>query len=206
MNPTSTPNRPDAAQLERPSHLLPQKLHHAASAIQDAARTADFYGRILGMQMVHTVMDDSVPSTGQPFPYIHLFFRMADGSTIAFFESPSLPARAAASHPGYDVFDHFAMEVDTKKDVDQWYRWLLDNGVDVVGPTDHGIIYSIYFHDPDGHRLELTTNTDASWSQQAVRAKADLEAWQATKKAAQAAGADPGEALIKLIRSRKAHG
>ena len=206
MNPTSTPNRPGATQPERPSHLLPQKLHHAASAIQDAARTADFYGRILGMQMVHTVMDDSVPSTGQPFPYIHLFFRMADGSTIAFFESPSLPARAAASHPGYDVFDHFAMEVDTKRDVDQWYRWLLDNGVDVVGPTDHGIIYSIYFHDPDGHRLELTTNTDASWSQQAVRAKADLEAWQATKKAAQAAGADPGEALIKLIRSRKAHG
>ena len=205
MNQTSTLTPPIAVQPVRPSHLLPQKLHHAASAIQDAARTADFYGRILGMEMVHTVMDDRVPSTGQAFPYIHLFFRMADGSTIAFFESPSLPARSAASHPGYDVFDHFAMEVDSKSDVDLWYRWLLDNGVDVVGPTDHGIIYSIYFHDPDGHRLELTTNTDATWSQHAVQAKSDLDAWQATKKAAQAAGTDPSEALVELIRTRKIH-
>lgn len=205
MNQTSTLNPPPVTQRTRPAHLLPQKLHHAASATQDAAITADFYSRILGMEMVHTVMDDRVPSTGQAFPYLHIFFRMADGSTIAFFESPSLPARSPASHPGYDVFDHFAMEVACKSDVDLWYRWLVDSGVDVVGPTDHGIIYSIYFHDPDGRRLELTSNIDASWSQQTVQARADLDAWQATKQAAAAAGTDAAEALIKLIHARKGH-
>ena len=209
QTPTQTPmparTPAPAVQRVRPAHLQPQKLHHAASATLDAALTADFYARILGMEMVHTVMDDRVPSTGQAFPYIHLFFRMADGSTIAFFESPSLPARSPASHPGYDVFDHFAMEVETKADVDTWRQWLVDNGIDVVGPTDHGIIYSIYFHDPDGRRLELTANIDASWSDQAVQAKADLQAWQATKQAAAAAGADVGAALVQLIHSRQVH-
>ncbi len=32
-------------------------------------------------------------------------------------------------------------------------------GIDVLGPTDHGIIKSIYLFDPNGHRLELTTVT-----------------------------------------------
>ena len=187
------------------STQLPLKLHHAASATPDAARIADFYSRILGMEMVHTVMDDRVPSTGQAFPYLHLFFRMADGSTIAFFESPCLPARAEPTHPGYDVFDHFAMEVSSREEVDRWHRWLVDNGVDVVGPTNHGIIYSVYFHDPDGRRLELTTNLDPGWSNQAVQARADLAAWEAAKRHAIAAGQDVGEALTRLIRNRKKH-
>jgi len=200
---TETVTRPATATLQRPPGLLPQKLHHAATAIADAARTADFYSRIMGMEMVHTVMDDRVPSTGQPFPYLHLFFQMADGSTIAFFESPSLPPRALPSHPGYDVFDHFAMEVASRDDVDRWARWLQANGVEIVGPTDHGIIYSIYFHDPDGHRLELTTNTDATWSHHARQARADLEAWEKAKSAAKASGNDASAALIELIRMRK---
>lgn len=184
---------------------LPLKLHHAASATPDATRIADFYGRIMGMEMVHTVMDDRVPSTGQAFPYLHLFFRMADGSTIAFFESPCLPARAEPTHPGYDVFDHFAMEVSAREEVDRWHAWLVKNGVDVVGPTDHGIIYSVYFHDPDGRRLEITTDLDPGWSNQAAQAQADLAAWEAAKQQAVAANADVGEALVQLIHNRKKH-
>jgi catechol-2,3-dioxygenase len=154
---------------------------------------------------VHSVMDDRVPSTGQAFPYLHIFFRMADGSTIAFFESPCLPARSPASHPGYDVFDHFAMEVKSRDEVDRWHGWLVDHGVEVVGPTDHGIIYSVYFHDPDGRRLELTTNLDEAWSDQAAQARLDLDVWQATKQAALATGADTSAALTALIQSRKGH-
>ena len=189
----------------RTSTQLPLKLHHAASATPDATRIADFYGRIMGMEMVHTVMDDRVPSTGQAFPYLHLFFRMADGSTIAFFESPCLPARAEPTHPGYDVFDHFAMAVSSREEVDRWHAWLVKNGVEVVGPTNHGIIYSVYFHDPDGRRLELTTDLDPGWSNHAAQAQVDLAAWEAAKQQAIAAGSDVGEALTQLIHSRKKH-
>jgi lactoylglutathione lyase len=31
--------------------------------------------------------------------------------------------------------------------------------VDVIGPTNHTIFKSIYFFDPNGHRLELAVNT-----------------------------------------------
>jgi lactoylglutathione lyase len=33
------------------------------------------------------------------------------------------------------------------------------NGVEVLGPTNHTIFKSIYFFDPNGHRLELAANT-----------------------------------------------
>jgi catechol-2,3-dioxygenase len=32
---------------------------------------------------------------------------------------------------------------------------LENNGVEVLGVTDHGIFHSIYFFDPNGHRIEL---------------------------------------------------
>ena len=32
-------------------------------------------------------------------------------------------------------------------------------GVEVLGPTDHTIFQSIYFFDPNGHRIELAVNT-----------------------------------------------
>lgn len=177
------------------------RLHHAARVTSDAARICDFYERVLGMEMVHVVVDDRVPSTGQPFPYIHLFFAMADGSTVAFFESPSLPPRAPSSHPGFDVFDHFAMAVDSRAAVDAWHAWLTSQGVEVVGPTDHGIIYSIYFHDPDGSRLEITTDLDTTWAAHPEQARRQLDAWNATKEQARRSGADVNRALIDLIKA-----
>jgi catechol 2,3-dioxygenase-like lactoylglutathione lyase family enzyme len=49
------------------------------------AATADFYTRIMGMELASTCFDDKIPSTGDAFPYFHIFFKMQDGSTIAFF-------------------------------------------------------------------------------------------------------------------------
>ena len=87
------------------SGLTPRMLNHAAYVTHDVAATADFYTRILGMELASTIFDDHVPSTGDDFPYFHIFFRMADGSTIAFFEVADLPPRAKPAHPAYEVFD-----------------------------------------------------------------------------------------------------
>ena len=83
---------------ERPGR--PGMLSHVAYITRDTAATADFYTRILGMELVNAVLDDAIPSTGEPIPYFHSFFRMEDGSTVAFFEAPELPPLADPPAPG----------------------------------------------------------------------------------------------------------
>jgi catechol 2,3-dioxygenase-like lactoylglutathione lyase family enzyme len=170
-------------------------LSHVAYMTRDTAATTDFYARILGMELVNAVLDDAIPSTGEPVPYFHSFFRMADGSTIAFFEAPELPPLADPPHAAYDTFQHLAMQVDSTDEVDEWHTWLEACGVEVLGPVDHKIIYSIYFHDPSGLRLEITTPLSPVWNDNGDAARANLEDWQALKQRA----ADTGGDLVALL-------
>ncbi len=93
----------------------PNMLSHVAFISADTSATVDFYADLLGMELVNAVLDDSIPSTGEPIPYFHSFFRMADGSTIAFFEAPELPPPSPDSHPAYDTFQHLAMQVEHRR-------------------------------------------------------------------------------------------
>lgn len=183
-------------------------LNHAAWVTHDVAATYEFYTRIMGMEIASTVIDDTVPSTGEAFPYFHIFFKMKDGSTFAFFESPGLPAPAKSTHPAYDVFNHIALEVSSREDVMKWYDWLTLNGLDVVGPTDHkGLILSIYFHDPNGVRLEITTPLDKDWNNHTENAKRDLTLWLDAKEKAKRECRDVTEAMIELAKeTRKRYG
>ena len=179
----------------------PKMLHHAAYVTHDAAKTVDFYTRILGLELVSTVIDDRIPSTGDPFPYLHLFFKLGDGSLLAFFESTDLPPAAKSTHPAYDIFNHFALEVGSVDEVNRWAEHLNANGVNVVGPTDHGVIYSVYFYDPNGVRLEFTTNT--GWKEHPDDAARDIADWVEQKKKAASAGSTAG--LVKWIAERRAN-
>ena len=78
---------------------------------------------------LNAVLDDAIPSTGEPIPYFHSFFRMADGSTIAFFEAPELPPLAPPPHPAYDTFQHLAMQ-ERLGDADQDFAV---GGQDILG-------------------------------------------------------------------------
>lgn len=57
-------------------------------------------------------------------------------------------------------------------------------GLDIVGVTEHGIIRSIYFFDPNGHRIELTcvTGTDAQMQHLKKIAPQMLDEWSQTKR------------------------
>jgi glyoxylase I family protein len=180
----------------------PTMLSHVAYITHDTAATVRFYSEVLGMELVNAVLDDSIPSTGDPVPYFHSFFRMADGSTVAFFEAPELPPQAPAPHPAYDVFQHLALQVDSKEAVDAWSAWLLENGVDVLGPVDHKIIYSIYFHDPNGLRLEITTPLDPHWNDMADKARQSLDEWEQVKSEARRSGRDMVTVLKELTHER----
>lgn len=184
--------------------VLPQMLSHAAFISRDTAATVEFFTKVLGMEFVAAVLNDQIPSTGEVVPYFHSFFRMADGSTIAYFEAPDLPPIPDPPHPAYDTFRHFAMQVSTVGEVDAWHPRLVAHDVEVLGPVDHGIMYSIYFHDPDGNRLEIATPTDDRWNDDAPEARTALAEWNEMKAKAKNTGTSLSSALAAL--SHRRHG
>jgi len=159
-------------------------LHHFAWRCRDAEETRHFYEDVLGLPLVHVIKADTVPSTGEHSPYVHLFFRMADGSNIAFFDLGDGEGPEPSSNtPGWVI--HFAMEVSSEADLVNARERLERHGVDVIGVTDHGFVRSIYFFDPNGLRLELTIKTSTREQDEgyARHAHAALNSWTARSKA-----------------------
>ncbi len=182
------------------------RLHHLAYVTADTAATVAFYEGVLGMPLVHAIMGPEVPSTKAPYPHIHTFFRLASGETLAFFESPDLHHQPPERRPGYEDFEHLAMAVDTRADVDQWREYLEAQGLEVI-TNDHGIIYSLYFRDPvNDIRLEITTTIDPTWSDRGTSAHQAVDDWTCTRDEAASAGNDVSEALRDLARNRRPGG
>ena len=136
-----------------------QQLHHVAYRCNAAKETADFYTKLLGLEYYAAVSEDTIPSTGEKCLYMHIFFAMADGSCVAFFEVPDAPPAIKDTNTPAWV-QHLALVVEDEDELLEKKAKLEAAGVDVIGPTDHGFCKSIYFFDPNGHRLELTTKTD----------------------------------------------
>lgn len=131
-------------------------LHHLAWRCRDAEETRRFYEELLGLPLVHVIRKDHVPSTGEHCPYAHIFFRMADGSHLAFFDLGD--GEAAQPSPNTPAWvHHIALRVGSAAELRACQAKLQAAGVEVIGVTDHdGYIHSIYFFDPNGLRLELT--------------------------------------------------
>ena len=57
--------------------------------------------------------------------------------------------------------------------------------MEVLGPVNHTIFESIYFFDPNGHRIELAANTASDDDMRRLHevAPAMLEEWSRTKRA-----------------------
>jgi catechol 2,3-dioxygenase-like lactoylglutathione lyase family enzyme len=129
-----------------------------------------------------------VPSTGEHCPYVHLFFEMKDGSSVAFFDlGDHTAAQPSPNTPAW--VNHLALQVGSVADVHTARQRLLDAGVEVRGPVDHdGFVQSIYFFDPNGIRLELTTTTATAEQLAGYRreARALCDAWSQEKKQRQA--------------------
>ena len=85
----------------------------------------------------------------------HAFFQMGDGSYVAFFDlGDNVKADPSPNTPAW--VNHLALELETEDELRAAKKRLQDAGIEVLGVTDHEIIHSIYFFDPNGIRLELT--------------------------------------------------
>ncbi len=161
-----------------------QRLHHVAYRCIDAAETKAFYTEFLDLDFNMAIAENEVPSTGEWSPHIHIFFEMEDGSSIAFFELPEDDG-GMRDEKTPEWVQHLALKVNDLDILNTYKSRLEAGGIEVIGPTNHTFCQSIYFFDPNGHRLELTvdTMTPELEASQKSRAEERLADWSKTKRA-----------------------
>jgi lactoylglutathione lyase len=161
-----------------------QRIHHVAYRCRDARQTVEFYRRHLGMEFVLAIAEDHVPSTHAPDPYMHLFMDAGQGNVLAFFELPNSPPMDRDRNTPEWV-QHIAFKLESEEALLAAKASLEADGIEVLGPTDHTIFKSIYFFDPNGHRLELAADTATPEQMKRLDEVkwAMLEEWSRTKRA-----------------------
>jgi catechol 2,3-dioxygenase-like lactoylglutathione lyase family enzyme len=160
------------------------RIHHVAYRCKDAKQTVEWYVKNLGMDFVLAIAEDQVPSTKAPDPYMHVFLDAGNGNVLAFFELPNAPQMGRDENTPEWV-QHLAFKVKTQDELKDYKDRLQANGVEVLGVTDHTIFHSIYFFDPNGHRLEIAcdTGTPDMYRQLDEVKWAMLDEWSRTKRA-----------------------
>jgi catechol 2,3-dioxygenase-like lactoylglutathione lyase family enzyme len=162
-----------------------EQIHHVAYRCKDAKETVEWYRDNLNMDFILAIAEDQVPSTGEPDPYMHVFLDAGNDNVLAFFELPTKPEMGKDPNTPEWV-QHIAFRVKDRDELLEFKDHLEDNGVEVLGVTDHSLFHSIYFFDPNGHRVELSCPDpreqemlerldDVKWEM--------LEEWSKTKRA-----------------------
>ena len=126
-------------------------LHHNAYRCRDSEETRRFYEEFLGLPLAGT-LEIKTTKSGRATQTLHTFYEMGDGSYLAFFEAPDRPFEFKDQHD-FDL--HIALEVEP-----DMLQPMLEKGraagIETRGISDHGMIDSIYFRDPNGYVIELT--------------------------------------------------
>lgn len=157
-------------------------VHHHAFRTKDMEATRKFWEDILGMPLIGTFVETVDPVTEGKSNYIHTFFELGDGSKLAFFQFEEGYYKDSEIAGPQDPFDHHvALTLDSKDEVFAFKDRLESAGYPCM-EIDHGYCYSIYFHDPNGMQVELTSDlpvTDEIMARHRKTAHADLESWLA---------------------------
>jgi catechol 2,3-dioxygenase-like lactoylglutathione lyase family enzyme len=156
-----------------------RRLHHNAYRCRDSEETRRFYEDFLGLPLSGTLEINETKS-GRKTETLHTFYRLGDGSYLAFFEAPDMPFEFKPQHD-YDL--HIALEVDPQTLEDMLAKGKAA-GIETRGVSDHGFIHSIYFRDPSGYVIELTAKMpdhDRAMDPAGNGAREKLKRWTAAR-------------------------
>ena len=116
-----------------------QRLDHVSLNVTDRTRSVAWYQDVLGLPQLNQPTEDDEPVfLGQP------------GLQFGLFQAQR---KSPAREPESSGLRHVAIVVD---DLDAAQERLRSHGVE-FRYEDHGNALSVYFNDPDGHVLEITT-------------------------------------------------
>jgi catechol 2,3-dioxygenase-like lactoylglutathione lyase family enzyme len=136
-------------------------VHHLALNTEDMKMTIDFYTTVMGMPLIHAMRVPPGVGTGEgnrgnpPFENLrHYFFDMGNDSTLAFFELPA-GTQPAGDRNANATMQHVAFATDEAGGIELLAR------LDAHGVANSGAVesfpnlFSVYFYDPNGIRLEF---------------------------------------------------
>ena len=130
------------------------RLDHLALPVYDAAATHRFYSEVLQLPLVEALSGDDWGGR----PWLMMFFATGGTQLIA------LCALRGASRPTPDSLPadvrHYAFSVASRAEQEEWMARLRRSGI-AYSEEDHGRQHSIYFSDPNGILLEVTTPPSA---------------------------------------------
>ena len=156
-----------------------RKLHHSAYRCRDSEQTRRVYEDFLGLPLAGT-LEIYETKSGRATKTLHTFFRLDDGSFIAFFEAGDMPFDFKPQHD-YDL--HLALEVE-RPVLDAMLAKGRAAGIDSRGISQHGFIESIYFRDPNGYVVELCAKApghDVAMDPARNGARERLQRWTAAR-------------------------
>ena len=118
-----------------------QSVNHVTYSVSDLERSVEFYRDVLKAEIL---------VEGKKTAYFNIA-----GLWLALNEEKDIPReeiKYSYTHMAFSISDD---------DFDEWYQWLEDNEVNILEGRKRSIQdkQSVYFTDPDGHKLELHTGT-----------------------------------------------
>ena len=162
---------------------LPSRLHHSAYVSRDLEATRKFYEDVIGLPLIATWCESDM-LFGAERTYCHVFFGLADGGALAFFQFEK-PEDAELFGPQMPPtpFHHLALKVD-RATQDAIVKRLKDAGYDEPKSfvLEHGYCRSVYATDPNGMIVEFTLDHPDVETINATRrtdAHAELKRWLA---------------------------
>jgi catechol 2,3-dioxygenase-like lactoylglutathione lyase family enzyme len=157
-------------------------LHHSAYRCKDSEETRKFYEDFLGLPLVNA-FEITETKSGRETHVLHSFYKMGDGSCLAFFEVPGDEGKNFEFKKQHDYDLHMAVEVE-RGALEPMMAKAKAAGIEVRGIADHKMIDSIYFRDPNGYVIELTAKRpdhDAQMDPAKNEARKHLDTWQRDK-------------------------
>lgn len=121
-------------------------IDHLALTCRDPAASLAWYARVLGFEQVYAEHWNGVP----------LFARLGATCLALFPVRPELENREPAGAFCGPRMDHFALRAAAYADFTAAQAELKTREITFTF-EDHEISHSIYFRDPDGHVVEITT-------------------------------------------------